>query len=109
MDTFDLIESEGNEYCKNRQIGPVCISVTYVEAATVVLFDGTVRSFPAGYLPTLSTDEWGDAPPSSGVPMATIDLATEAAYALVPLHLDALARSFRPFGHGADEICVVEV
>jgi hypothetical protein len=89
MDGWEVIENESDEFCAVKQIGVVCISV-----------DRDAE----GYVPKLSMDDYGDVV-SKGTPMRTIDLAMDAAHALVPLHMRAVARSFRPFGEGAD--CIV--
>lgn len=108
MDGFDILDG-GADFCAIRDERPECISIEYVEARDVLDPDtgALVRSLPAGYLPTFTMDERADYAPSRGVPMATKAAAIEAAYALVPLHLSAVARKFRPFAEGAD--CVIEV
>ena len=105
---WETIEDEGREFCAVHDEQPECISIEYVQARDVVDADGVlIRSLPAGYLPTFTMDENCDYAPSRGVPMATKAAAIEAAYALVPLHLRAIARKFRPFAEAAQE--VVEV
>ena len=91
MNEWEVIEWDRDEFCMMRQVGHVCISVERVAG---------------GYLPTLSVDDYGDVV-SRGTPMRNVTVAIDAAESLVPLHMRAIARSFRPFGEGAD--CIVEV
>ena len=86
---WEVVDQDESEFIDVKQVGVVCISVERVDG---------------GYMPKLSMDDYGDVV-SKGSPMRTIELAVDAAHALVPLHMRAVARSFRPFGEGAD--CVV--
>lgn len=101
------------EYMATLLQEPFCAFVEYVEARTVVIFEGTpdqyTRRLPAGYQPSFNVSEDIDVSPSNGTPMSTPEHAAEAAISLSQLHLRAVARSYRPFGEGADEIRNIEV
>lgn len=99
------------EYMATLIREPFCAFVEYVEARTVVIFEGTpdeyTRKLPAGYQPSFNVSENVDISPSNGTPMSTPEHAAQAAISLSQLHLRAVARSYRPFGEGADEMSEV--
>lgn len=92
LSRFEVIESEGNEYCACLQIGTICASIERV---------GDL------YVPSVSVDEYGDSV-ANGQGLRTPELAADAALLLAQGYLRTLMIAFSPiseFGQRAD--CVV--
>lgn len=90
LSRFEIIENESDEFIAVLQIRNVCASIERTKA---------------GYVPTVSDNEWGESV-SKGQALATAELAAESALSLVRGYFDAMARAFAGFPTTGDVVLV---